>query len=69
MSLGTVKYFSTDRGYGFIAPDSGEKDVFVHITAVQRCGLSELNEGQRIRFDIVTDQRSGRNIADNLEMR
>jgi len=43
--------------------------VFVHITAVQRCGLSELNEGQRIRFDIVTDQRSGRNIADNLEMR
>ncbi len=54
---GTVKFFSQDKGYGFISPDDGEKDVFVHITAVQRSGIPELEEGARLSYDIKPDQR------------
>ena len=57
MASGTVKWFNTTKGFGFIAPDGGGKDVFVHITAVQRAGLQALNEGQRLNFDVVDDKK------------
>ncbi len=55
--VGTVKFFNSERGYGFIKPDDGGRDVFVHITAVERAGLKSLNEGQRITFDIEPDKK------------
>ncbi len=60
MAKGMVKFFNTQKGYGFIAPDSGEKDVFVHISAVERSGLNTLNEGQIVEFETETDERSGK---------
>ncbi len=65
MAAGTVKWFNPTKGYGFIAPDTGEKDVFVHISAVQRAGMRSLNEGQKIGFDIEM-QQNGRAAAVNL---
>ncbi len=67
MSTGTVKWFNTQKGYGFIQPDDGGKDVFVHISAVERAGLYQLNEGQKISFEVVQDKRSGKASADNLK--
>jgi len=67
MSTGTVKWFNTQKGYGFISPEGGGKDVFVHITAMQRSGMQTLNEGQKISFDIVQDKRSGKAAAENLQ--
>ena len=64
MASGTVKWFNTTKGFGFIAPDGGGKDVFVHITAVQRAGLQALNEGQRLNFDVVDDKKGKK--AENL---
>ena len=66
MATGTVKFFNTQKGYGFIQPDDGGKDVFVHISAVERAGLGTLNEGQKVAFDVVADRRSGKSAADNL---
>ena len=66
MTTGIVKWFNPTKGYGFIQPDNGDKDVFVHISAVERAGLSTLNEGQKVSFDIVADRRSGKSSADNL---
>jgi cold shock protein len=66
MSSGTVKWFNGQKGFGFIQPDDGGKDVFVHISAVERAGLSNLNEGQKITFDVVADRRTGKSAADNL---
>ena len=68
MAMGTVKWFNTQKGYGFIQPDDGQKDVFVHISAVERAGLSSLNEGQKVSFNIVADHRSGKSSADNLHV-
>jgi CspA family cold shock protein len=68
MAMGTVKWFNSQKGYGFIQPDDGQKDVFVHISAVERAGLSSLNEGQKVSFDIVADRRSGKSSADNLRV-
>ena len=68
MAMGTVKWFNTQKGYGFIQPDDGQKDVFVHISAVERAGLSSLNEGQKVSFDIVADRRGGKSSADNLRV-
>lgn len=56
MATGTVKWFSNDRGYGFIEPEDGSKDVFVHITAVERAGLRTLNEGQKVSYEITTER-------------
>lgn len=66
--MGTVKWFNATKGFGFIQPDDGGKDVFVHISAVERAGLSSLNEGQKVSFDIVADRRSGKSSADNLRV-
>jgi len=66
MSTGTVKWFNIQKGFGFIQPDGGGKDVFVHISAVERAGLSSLNEGQKVTFDLVADRRTGKSSADNL---
>lgn len=67
MSTGTVKWFNTQKGFGFIQPDDGGKDVFVHISAVQRSGMQTLNEGQKISFEVVQDKRSGKAAAENLQ--
>ena len=67
MSTGTVKWFNTQKGYGFIQPDDGGRDVFVHITAVERAGLPELREGQKIDYEILTDRKTGKAAAGNLK--
>ena len=66
MTQGTVKWFNSQKGFGFIQPDDGAKDVFVHISAVERAGLRGLNEGQKVTFDLVADRRTGKSSADNL---
>ena len=66
MTTGTVKFFNAQKGFGFIVQDGGGPDVFVHISAVERAGMSNLNEGQKVSFDIVADRRSGKSSADNL---
>jgi CspA family cold shock protein len=66
MSTGSVKWFNSQKGFGFIQPDDGGKDVFVHISAVERAGMHNLNEGQKISYDIVADQRTGKSSAENL---
>ncbi len=65
MAIGTVKWFNSQKGFGFIQPDGNGKDVFVHISAVERSGLSSLTEGQRVSFDIVTER--GKQAASNLK--
>lgn len=67
MNTGIVKWFNTTKGFGFIQPDNGSTDVFVHISAVERAGMRSLNDGQKIRYDIVQDRKSGKNSADNLQ--
>jgi CspA family cold shock protein len=66
MFVGTVKFFNADKGYGFIQPDSGEADSFVHISAVERAGMSTLNKDQRVKYELETDRR-GKTSAVNLE--
>lgn len=66
MSTGTVKWFNGQKGYGFLQPDDGTKDVFVHISAVEQAGLRDLREGQKIDYELVTDRRSGKVSAGNL---
>lgn len=65
MTIGTVKFFNTAKGFGFIAPEGGEKDVFVHISAVEKSGMGTLSEGQRVSFDVVTER--GKLAASNLK--
>jgi CspA family cold shock protein len=65
MATGTVKFFNTQKGYGFIAPTDGSKDVFVHISSVERAGMSTLNEGQRVSYDVITER--GKQAAANLQ--
>ena len=66
MNTGTVKWFNNQKGFGFIQPESGSKDVFVHISAVERAGMSTLIEGQKVSFDIVADRKTGKSAAENL---
>ena len=67
MATGTVKFFDTQRGFGFIQPDDGSKDVFVHITAVEKAGIRALNEGDKVSFDLVNDPKRGKSSAENLK--
>jgi len=66
MNKGTVKWFNSIKGFGFIQPDDGSKDVFVHISAVERAGISNLSEGQKLSYEIVRDQKTGKSAAENL---
>jgi CspA family cold shock protein len=66
MTQGTVKWFNVQKGFGFIQPDDGGNDVFVHISAVERAGMSSLNEGQKVSFEVVVDRRTRKSSADNL---
>jgi len=68
MPVGTVKWFNTQKGYGFIKPDDSETDVFVHISAVERSGLTQVDEGQRLQFELVKDRRSGKMAAGELQV-
>ncbi len=67
MATGTVKFFNSQKGFGFIVQDGGGPDVFVHISAVEQAGMSNLNEGQKLSFDVQADQRSGKSAAANLQ--
>ena len=67
MATGTVKWFNAQKGFGFIAPDGGGSDAFVHISAVERAGMSDLREGQKVSFELVSDQRSGKMSAAKLQ--
>jgi len=65
MAIGTVKWFNPAKGFGFIQPESGDKDVFVHVSAVERAGMGTLSEGQRVSYDVVSER--GKTAADNLK--
>jgi CspA family cold shock protein len=66
MNTGTVKFYNDQKGYGFIQPDDGSKDVFVHATALERAGMRGLVEGQKVAFDTAEDRRSGKTAVDNI---
>jgi cold shock protein len=66
MTQGTVKWFNGQKGFGFIQPDDGSQDVFVHISAVERAGLQGLNEGQRVSYEVVANRKTGKSSAENL---
>jgi CspA family cold shock protein len=66
MTTGTVKFFNLQKGFGFIAPDDGGNDAFVHISAVERAGMSDLREGQKVGYELVADRKSGKMSADRL---
>ncbi len=66
MTTGTVKWFNPDKGFGFIQPDNGGKDVFVHISAVEAAGMRSLGEGQKVEFEETADKRTGKAAASNL---
>lgn len=67
MSTGVVKWYNSQKGYGFIQPDDGGKDVFVHVSAVERAGLYQLSEGQKLTYELTTDRRTGKTSADQLQ--
>ena len=68
MSTGTVKWFNGQKGYGFIQPEDGSKDIFVHISAVERAGLRALSEGQKVSYEVVADRKTGKSSAENLRV-
>jgi CspA family cold shock protein len=68
MKTGTVKFFNTTKGFGFIAPDNGGDDIFIHITALQRAGLQGLNEGDKVEFNTAVNERSGKTAVDSVSM-
>jgi len=68
MDTGTVKFYNAQKGYGFIAPDNGSRDVFVHATALERAGISNLNEGQKVSFDTAEDRRTGKVAVQNISL-
>ena len=67
MAIGTVKWYNAEKGFGFIQPDDGGKDAFVHVSALERAGMNGLREGQKISFELIADKRSGKMSADKLQ--
>ena len=67
MDTGIVKWFNSQKGFGFIQPENGGKDVFVHISAVERAGMSSLSEGQKVSYEVVADRKTGKSSAENLK--
>lgn len=67
MATGTVKWFDAGRGFGFIQPDDGSTDVFVHISALERAGINALKDGQKVGYDLIQDRKTGKSSADNLQ--
>lgn len=67
MNTGTVKFFNATKGFGFITPEDGNSDVFVHISAVERAGMTTIVEGQKLNYEVVRDPKSGKSAADNLQ--
>ena len=67
MATGVVKWFNAQKGYGFIQPDDGSKDVFVHVSAVEQAGLTGLNEGQKVSYELTADRRTGKSSASRLQ--
>ncbi len=67
MTIGTVKWYNSEKGYGFIQPDDGGKDAFVHVSAIERAGMTGLNEGQKVSYELIADKRSGKVSADKLQ--
>lgn len=68
MTTGTVKWFSQQKGFGFIQPADGGKDAFVHVSALERAGINDLREGQKLRFELVADRKTGKTAAENLSL-
>ncbi|MEW7007536.1 MULTISPECIES: cold-shock protein [unclassified Lentilitoribacter] len=68
MNTGTVKFYNSQKGFGFIQPEDGQQDVFVHATALERAGISGLTDGQKVSFDTAVDQRSGKTAVDNISL-
>eukprot|EP01037_Dinobryon_pediforme_P028008 gene28008-31099_t len=68
MSMGTVKWYNSEKGYGFIQPDDGSKDVFVHVSAIEQAGLPTLNEGQKVSYEMQADRRTGKSSATQLQL-
>jgi cold shock protein len=68
MTIGTVKWFNSEKGFGFIAPDDGGKDAFVHISAVERAGIADLREGAKVSYELLADKKSGKMSADKLKI-
>lgn len=68
MSTGIVKFFNTTKGFGFIQPEDGSTDIFVHISSLERSGIPGLNEGQKVTYEVVQDKRSGKNAAENVQL-
>ena len=67
MAIGTVKWYNAQKGFGFIQPDDGSKDAFVHVSAIERAGMNDLREGQKISFELIKDARTGKVSADELQ--
>ncbi|MFZ0210376.1 MAG: cold-shock protein [Roseiarcus sp.] len=67
MAIGTVKWYNAQKGFGFIQPDDGSKDAFVHVSAIERAGMNDLREGQKISFELIKDSRTGKVSADKLQ--
>ena len=68
MAIGTVKWYNAQKGFGFIQPDDGSKDAFVHVSAIERAGMNDLREGQKISFELIKDARTGKVSADKLQV-